>query len=46
MGVFVEPWEVDTTRANKIHDAFYGFDEKCVVSDVVDRYGAGNFDIV
>jgi hypothetical protein len=46
VGVFVEPWEVNSTRADKIHDALYGFDKKCVVSDVVDRYGAGHFDII
>ena len=46
LGVFVEPWDVNGARHDKIHDALYGFDEKCVVSDDVERYGLGRFDLV
>jgi len=47
LGVIVEPWDIENnTRHNKIYDALYGFEEKCVVSDDIEKYGGGDFDIV
>jgi len=46
LGVFVDPWNVKGARHDKIHDALYGFDEKCVVSENAEKYGVGRFDLV
>lgn len=46
LGVLVEPWEINSSRHDRIHDALYGFEEKCIVSQEVEQYGSGFFDLV
>ena len=46
LGVFVEPWEMNSSRHDRIHDAMYGFDEKCMVSEDPGKYETGVFDLV
>ena len=46
LGVVIEPWNMDSSRHDRIHDAIYGFEEKCMVSQDTEKYGAGVFDLV
>lgn len=46
LGVVIEPWELDSTRHDRIHDALYNFEEKCMVSEDPEKYGEGVFDLV
>jgi hypothetical protein len=46
LGVIVEPWEIDSKRHDKMYDAFYKFEDKCIVSGEPEQYGQGFFDVV